>query len=121
MNYICIPTEIPELTSNVDAHFGLPKSFVIIDEAGDIVHRIPGDNNSQKGQIIKYAKTLGFDKIVTYHMGGGVFDMCEQVGIKIYMLDSITTVTDAIEQYKSGKTTLLQGTKDLSCGDVCHH
>ncbi|MBC8213840.1 MAG: NifB/NifX family molybdenum-iron cluster-binding protein [Candidatus Marinimicrobia bacterium] len=121
MKNICIPAEAPELTSKVDNHFGHPNWFLIVNENGELVHKIVGDEKSHHAKIFARAEELGFDSAVTFHMGPGAFNVAVDCDVKIFLLEDIPTVLEAIDRHKDGKTTLLTSGEGLSCGGNCGH
>ncbi len=121
MKNICIPAKAPELTAEVDNHFGHPNWFLIVNEDGGLVQAIIGDEHSHHAKIFSRSEELGFDSVVTFHMGPGAYNVAEEFGVNIFLLNDTPSVKEAIAQHQSGNTTLLTTGEGLSCGGNCNH
>jgi predicted Fe-Mo cluster-binding NifX family protein len=104
---IAITTSGSDLNAPLDSRFGRAPKFLIYDleaKTFDIVDNEQNLNAAQ-GAGIQSAQNiarLGAGALVTGHCGPKAFRVLIAAGIKIYNT-SATTVTEALDQYRSGK------------------
>jgi predicted Fe-Mo cluster-binding NifX family protein len=106
---IIITSEGTSLESQVDPRFGRAKHFALVNgDTGEFsVHDNAQNLNAQQGAGIQAAQTvarLGAEAVLTGHVGPKAFTTLQAANVAVYTGVS-GTVTEAIEQFKSGRLT----------------
>jgi len=104
---ICVTSQGPELTSQVDPRFGRARFFIIYDDATEAFEAV--DNvqnvNAGGGAGIQSATTVaekGCEWVVSGHMGPKALSVLQEAGIKI-AVGASGKVSDAIRDFADGK------------------
>ncbi len=120
MTTFLLPARENQITTQLDNHFGKSKWYLVVDENGNLLHAVPGDENSHHTRIFKRKEELGFTVTLTPHMGPHAYDVARYFGVDIYMVKPELSILDAIALFKNGGLTPLTSAEDLSC-QGCNH
>jgi predicted Fe-Mo cluster-binding NifX family protein len=106
---IALTTSGNDLNATLDSRFGRAPKFLIYDLTAKTFEVVDNEQNlnAAQGAGIQSAQNiarLGVRALVTGHCGPKAFRVLVAAGIKIYNT-SATTVTEALEQYHTGKLT----------------
>ena len=106
---ICITSQGPELTSQVDPRFGRAAIFLLVDSDTGEFKAIDNKQNLQaaQGAGIQAAQMVaeaGAEVVITGNCGPKAFMTLESAGIEIYT-GANGDVAQAIEAFKQGKLT----------------
>jgi predicted Fe-Mo cluster-binding NifX family protein len=106
---IALTTSGNDLSAPLDSRFGRAPKFLIYDLEANTFEIVDNEQNlnAAQGAGIQSAQTvarLGVKALVTGHCGPKAFIVLKAANIKIYNT-AAATVTEALEQYRSGKLT----------------
>ena len=106
---IALTTSGNDLNAPLDSRFGRAPKFLIYDLEANTFEIVDNEQNlnAAQGAGIQSAQTvarLGVKALVTGHCGPKAFIVLKAANIKIYNT-AAATVTEALEQYRSGKLT----------------
>ncbi len=104
---IALTTSGNDLNAALDSRFGRAPKFLIYDIDSNTFEVIDNEQNlnAAQGAGIQSAQNIarmGVGTLITGHCGPKAFRTLQAAGIKIYNT-SATTVSDALEQFRSGK------------------
>lgn len=110
---VCITSQGPELTSQVDSRFGRAAIFLLVDSETEELEAIDNKQNLQaaQGAGIQAAQNVagtGVKAVITGHCGPKAFSTLKAAGIDIFTGAS-GTVAQALEAWKSGKLEKASG------------
>ena len=106
---LAVTSQAGGLDSPVDPRFGRAKYFVLVDTDTGVfsAHDNAQNLNAPQGAGIQAAQTvaqLGAEAVLTGHVGPKAFTTLQAANIAVYTGVS-GTITEAIEQFKSGRLT----------------
>ncbi len=104
---LVITTTGEGLDAPMDRRFGRATGFLVFDLEADTFTLIDNDQNLQaaQGAGIQAAQTIvnsGAQALITGHCGPKAFRVLSAANVTVYNCEA-ATVTEAIEQYKSGQ------------------
>ncbi len=110
---LCITSQGPELSSQVDPRFGRAATFILVDSDTGAFEVIDNKQNLQaaQGAGIQAGQKVagsGAKAVITGHCGPKAFSTLQAAGIEIFT-GAQGTVSEAIEAWKSGKLEKASG------------
>ena len=101
---LCVTSKEPSLDSQVDPRFGRCNYFLVLNEEGELVEKIPNPGNkTPKGAGIKAAQAVidrGIEVVITGKVGPNAVDVLLGSDIEIYVGISDVSVKEAFNLYK---------------------
>ena len=112
---IAIPTDDKKgLDDTVAEHFGKCKTFTFLNEEGKIIEIIDNTSEHMGGSALppELLKKHGVDVLLCKRLGPRAFNLCEQLGIEVYICQA-KTVKEIFEKWKDKEI------KKADFKDVC--